>query len=76
MFRAAEAARKPCRVRIPGKESSVHREPVERQPLKVIAAKPSSAMAGELPVAQEAFQGQVGVNTAKFGMKSLCFISS
>ena len=49
LFRTAEAASKPCRVRIP-EESSVPTEPVERQPLKVILAKPSSAIARGLPV--------------------------
>lgn len=71
LFGAAEAARKPCGVRIPGEESSVHTEPVEGQPLKVILAKPSSSIAWGLPVAHEAFQCQAGVNKAGLGMKYL-----
>lgn len=49
LFRTAEAASKPCSVCIP-EESSVPTEPVERQPLKVTLAKPSSAIAWGLPV--------------------------
>lgn len=55
MFRAAEAARKSCSVRIPHEESSVHTKPVEQQPLKVILPKPSLPFPGDFVLHTEPF---------------------
>lgn len=72
MLRAAAAARKSCGVHIPRKESSVHPQPVERQPLKVTLPFPWDFLLHVALVCDEMLK----VKDTEFGIKTLGLRSS